>query len=285
MLRIAPPPTRGPSPQVRGRHGRLLAPLGPGRTIPAGAGPTATQQWRDGEARDHPRRCGADRSHAGQARTEDGPSPQVRGRRQGCEQPRPAAWTIPAGAGPTSTDRGYPNRRADHPRRCGADAFAKSAGEYGYGPSPQVRGRPYSGRCPCPAARTIPAGAGPTGEIRCRRGPPADHPRRCGADTNRPDIRRIRRGPSPQVRGRHHPSHLRPAVPWTIPAGARPTTGPIIAGLHAADHPRRCGADFVARSKGSSRGGPSPQVRGRPVTALGFPAAPGTIPAGAGPTS
>ena len=69
--------------------------------IPAGAGLTGAEAWPSGEARDHPRGCGAHDFEADDADEAAGSSPQVRGSHGVSEQWLRDGGIIPAGAGLT----------------------------------------------------------------------------------------------------------------------------------------------------------------------------------------
>ncbi len=213
-----------------------------------------------------------------------GASPRVRGRpRQEkvlAETPR----SIPAGAGPTSGCRRPGPTSWEHPRGCGADAESAASACCKSGASPRVRGR-RRGRCPQSSGRrSIPAGAGPTTSSAPSPPPPAEHPRGCGADSMKPGVSMKSRGASPRVRGRRHHSREEDHAGRSIPAGAGPT--PLVAAtkMPPQEHPRGCGADFMAVPTTSARQGASPRVRGRPGRGGGRLLAGGSIPAGAGPT-
>ena len=127
---------------------------------------------------------------------------------------------IPAGAGHF---RGTPARRAlirDHPRRCGAFAWAFDSEKGAAGSSPQVRGI-WCRRFRLGARRgIIPAGAGhfawrPVFGLMGR-----DHPRRCGAFTPKASATGMSSGSSPQVRGISAGGGVGMKTLRIIPAGA-----------------------------------------------------------------
>ncbi len=117
----------GPSPRVRGRP-VIVAGLARRRgTIPAGAGATETERLRGQRPPDHPRGCGGDLIGSNPAFDASGPSPRVRGRRQGRSRLPERRRTIPAGAGATAPSTASGTRRSDHPRGCGGDSPPRTA--------------------------------------------------------------------------------------------------------------------------------------------------------------
>ena len=194
------------------------------RIIPARAGPTGhTAHGRNG-APDHPRSCGANRTHRLGVAPSDGSSPLVRGQPRmgqlGLGTPR----IIPARAGPTSWNLLSSRTTPDHPRSCGANSPATVRVAGGCGSSPLVRGQqplPYS---QSPFARIIPARAGPTSPSNAMRLVGSDHPRSCGANFYRVERLRCPDGSSPLVRGQPLLNRLTQPPLRIIPARAGPTT-------------------------------------------------------------
>ena len=131
--------------------------------------------------------------------------------------------TIPACAGKTVTHNRTSNRRGDHPRVCGENAFSTSSGDFPYGPSPRVRGKLEHPEKHLFRIGTIPACAGKTCGLASVDWRAGDHPRVCGENLKSlprtvkvPDHPRVCgenlcallsqlfcAGPSPRVRGKH----------------------------------------------------------------------------------
>ena len=274
----------GSSPQVRGRLNYCFTPMFVVGLIPAGAGQTLRRCGTSSPPPAHPRRCGADPSGPSCPAVGSGSSPQVRGRLTtsllGAEKQR----LIPAGAGQTTSTSSRKDAKWAHPRRCGADGRQKHTFVYGEGSSPQVRGRPAGRAFAVPGDGLIPAGAGQTGLAVPGRRVTGAHPRRCGADINRPEGLVQVRGSSPQVRGRQPlVGHAAPG-PGLIPAGAGQTACDFVTHWRLRAHPRRCGADSAMSRARRPWLGSSPQVRGRRVGRRRPGHARGLIPAGAGQT-
>ena len=192
----------GSSPQVRGRR-RDRRKTGYRRgLIPAGAGQTSPGRGLRVPRWAHPRRCGADSAAVTALTAAAGSSPQVRGRPRLCRKNKRRTGLIPAGAGQTRRDHLAYRWCAAHPRRCGADRPRTVSGACANGSSPQVRGRPIARRGWRRLAGLIPAGAGQTLKQSITKTQQRAHPRRCGADVWERTHITIRRGSSPQVRGR-----------------------------------------------------------------------------------
>ena len=274
----------GSSPRVRGSLAEPTCIKCQSRIIPAGAGLTTQLQV-------HPHRA-------------SGSSPRVRGSLF-CPRIAPAiVGIIPAGAGLTShrcpdTDdrRDHPRgcgahnplrllcqHSRDHPRGCGAHIADPVSCAWPVGSSPRVRGSRRTVLIGNVVGRIIPAGAGLTSccpaAYLCMR----DHPRGCGAHTNRRQSTDKRRGSSPRVRG------SRAVAAWIgtnvgiIPAGAGLTAAcPSPDGVQR-DHPRGCGAHLLPFVFCVSKLGSSPRVRGSRISRDGCHDCPGIIPAGAGLT-
>ena len=152
------------------------------------------------------------------------------------------------------------------------------------GSSPQVRGRRPTTSAPATCHGLIPAGAGQTR----RRGwvfPVGwAHPRRCGADEFAEPMGLGYSGSSPQVRGRLLPGRVVIPGSGLIPAGAGQTNSWSGRAWIVSAHPRRCGADHIARGGRDAALGSSPQVRGRQLRQRRRPPPLRLIPAGAGQT-
>ena len=232
----------------------------------------------------HPRGCGAERDAVARHASEQGSSPQVRGRPPA---PCPRAVSprlIPVGAGQTPRTAEDTSQPRAHPRGCGADKGPKDNATELWGSSPQVRGRLRRRRRRRLGPGLIPAGAGQT-RTRCHCDTTARaHPRRCGADAIRAVEGFSAAGSSPQVRGRHRAIRRRDRGAGLIPAGAGQTCASTKVGSHVAALPRRCGADYRPAARRFRDWGSSPQVRGRHNASAGHASEDGLIPAGAGQT-
>ena len=131
-----------------------------------------------------------------------GSSPRVRGKHPGLRSCRCESRIIPARAGQTDTANWPSALAADHPRACGANAFAGQWRGHGDGSSPRVRGKRcgrIGGRL---IPRIIPARAGQTRCSRTARTLATDHPRACGANTAVVVGLAFGGGSSPRVRGK-----------------------------------------------------------------------------------
>ena len=254
----------GSSPQVRGRPRSRALRLTRVGLIPAGAGQTNSFCCSICCCRAHPRRCGADAISFCKPCTFGGSSPQVRGRRWGCDVEGGYAGLIPAGAGQTRAWDCLPSKHWAHPRRCGADPKGSISIPTDLGSSPQVRGRLAEVPERAVQVGLIPAGAGQTIGHILPAGERWAHPRRCGADGAVLAHVRMSPGSSPQVRGRLCTNSTGQHLAGLIPAGAGQTSLPMGKCRFCWAHPRRCGADVTLYHADCREGGSSPQVRGRP---------------------
>ncbi len=174
--------SREPPPLARGRHTRRQEGADGQRTTPAGAGPTVLRPSLVEPLGNHPRWRGAD---GGCQRGSGGvcePPPLARGRRVIVSADVSSVGTTPAGAGPTPGPPCAPSPHANHPRWRGADRDQRDAGTTDLEPPPLARGRPRPADARIRAARTTPAGAGPTRPPPESTGRRANHPRWRGAD-------------------------------------------------------------------------------------------------------
>ena len=258
------PLQRGSPPQVRGKPVRYLHTL---LVFP-----------------DHPRRCGENCITVLHCSRHGGSPPQVRGKHSVLGVIARLGRITPAGAGKTATLRSLASVRSDHPRRCGENASICSVIPCLTGSPPQVRGKLMPACINCGIARITPAGAGKTWRNLCYHGHEADHPRRCGENPTVLCWFCKNCGSPPQVRGKLRRAENEIELKRITPAGAGKT------GLHRArscaraDHPRRCGENWVNAHLIKSITGSPPQVRGkhgshadaRPITRI--------TPAGAGKT-
>ena len=212
---------------------------------------------------DHPRACGANLGATMAEIMPYGSSPRVRGKPLVSDRCPPACRIIPARAGqtPATIPRRVPH--PDHPRACGANSVSPLKPSAVNGSSPRVRGKH---RRACEAAarsRIIPARAGQTTSPSSVIAICTDHPRACGANLGAHWEGATGCGSSPRVRGKHRVADVGGWRPRIIPARAGQT--PPLVGERAADadHPRACGANFVAKVSLPNGSGSSPRVRGK----------------------
>ena len=135
---------------------------------------------------------------------------------------------------------------ADHPRACGANRVPSINGAFSVGSSPRMRGKPADITLVQFDVRIIPAHAGQTPSAASWRIRSPDHPRACGANRLSHIDCQSRCGSSPRMRGKRFLSpHLR-TYTRIIPAHAGQTRTGATRALAPPDHPRACGANFVA---------------------------------------
>ena len=132
--------------------------------------------------------------------------------------------------------------------------------------------------------RIIPAGAGLTSRRVSLRPAAWDHPRGCGAHSDRLNTMSKHSGSSPRVRGSHDAGLHQMIGVGIIPAGAglTSTRRPRCHGCR--DHPRGCGAHLTLSWKSFVVSGSSPRVRGSRYVIISLWNRYGIIPAGAGLT-
>ena len=151
---------------------------------PAGAGKTFLGQPRRRIRKDHPRRCGENRTDCYDVRLRKGSPPQVRGKQIQCRRYSVHIGITPAGAGKTKTALRRNRQRRDHPRRCGENRDGRSVRRWNRGSPPQVRGKPLCAGYCVHIARITPAGAGKTVGVMVAHNNTEDHPRRCGENSS-----------------------------------------------------------------------------------------------------
>ena len=274
----------GSSPRVRGKHRASGETAAQVRIIPARAGQTTRSTQARQPAPDHPRACGANSFFLSSHVLGFGSSPRVRGKRVVRVPGRLPARIIPARAGQTARRCRAAPERPDHPRACGANGKAFHTEENLPGSSPRVRGKRV---CRSPLEepyRIIPARAGQTKRPIWPKPRRTDHPRACGANmiARRPvgvDI-----GSSPRVRGKPGGACACLALVRIIPARAGQTHAPYQDCRAHPDHPRACGANYVADTVMPSAIGSSPRVRGKRWREARAARPPRIIPARAGQT-
>ena len=193
---------------------------GVGGIIPAHAGLTAYSISFAHCARDHSRVCGAHSASMAQRTTRSGSSPRMRGSLHEARRNRLTSGIIPAYAGLTRPLVGAPNGRRDHPRACGAHFFSVPLLMRKPGSSPRMRGSLTAAIAAICAAGIIPAHAGLTECILSQVGGLRDHPRACGAHSQRNDPENLKKGSSPRMRGSLCVPHIRKGFDGIIPAHA-----------------------------------------------------------------
>ena len=152
------------------------------RIIPARAGQTNSNSMWQREYADHPRACGANSS----LRDEEPADTRI----------------IPARAGQTVLFCPQFVHLPDHPRACGANADIGVSTWGMIGSSPRVRGKPNKLRGLKNFTRIIPARAGQTLPLVNTMAGWSDHPRACGANSQRSARKNVDCGSSPRVRGK-----------------------------------------------------------------------------------
>ena len=274
----------GSSPRVRGKHVPIAGYQVGVRIIPARAGQTNPWRWPKGAPADHPRACGANQMMSANHHATSGSSPRVRGKHQIAHHVTARHRIIPARAGQTRMPK--PTRRTipDHPRACGANSSLAVLSCKAVGSSPRVRGKRSVRFGRSRVGRIIPARAGQTRRYLFSVPVSSDHPRACGANmiARRPvgvDI-----GSSPRVRGKPGGACACLALVRIIPARAGQTHAPYQDCRAHPDHPRACGANYVADTVMPSAIGSSPRVRGKRWREARAARPPRIIPARAGQT-
>ena len=176
---------KGSPPQVRGKLHPRFPDICKGRITPAGAGKTLSDVDRDGNKKDHPRRCGENTESMEEIAVSLGSPPQVRGKRILNNACGMDDRITPAGAGKTKHFVFLLGVWEDHPRRCGENGVARAFQPVRKGSPPQVRGKlPYP-TCFFVRVGITPAGAGKTEREKQLLQKNWDHPRRCGENTKK----------------------------------------------------------------------------------------------------
>ena len=174
----------------------------------------------------------------GASRAAASSSPRVRGKLRVVSAPGDHCGLIPARAGKTSAECGWPCGRGAHPRACGENQGTSYKEKSMDGSSPRVRGKLLGHLYVTAEGGLIPARAGKTVVLSraCLRG--WAHPRACGENPPGPSPTVAAPGSSPRVRGK--PTVTTGTVVWgrLIPARA----GKTFMGLWATNddmaHPR-----------------------------------------------
>ena len=132
--------------------------------------------------------------------------------------------------------------------------------------------------------RIIPADAGNTIGMPCRKAWRADHPRGCGEHIPQALIQAGGEGSSPRMRGTLVTWADRDGPVRVIPADAGNTIIIALPAYAIGDHPRGCGEHGQALSTVQSRPGSSPRMRGTRGADAALAPVGGIIPADAGNT-
>ena len=274
---------KGSSPRVRGK--RRITGLHDRRAglIPACAGKTVGGFRPALLAGAHPRVCGENAAPQPAPGPIAGSSPRVRGKLEEVSGSFAVGGLIPACAGKTANHAEYGTCTPAHPRVCGENMPTQSAGAFGSGSSPRVRGKlsllPTGRRL----VRLIPACAGKTLSVRTRSRKATAHPRVCGENLASGETWPLGVGSSPRVRGK--PGEVLAANNFTgssprvrgklvvcrrsprpeglIPACAGKTSGFGSAGPSPKAHPRVCGENRIGVTQPAVAEGSSPRVRGK----------------------
>ena len=114
--------SRGPSPRVRGKRRRPHRAALLGGSIPACAGETSSTTPASPVRQVHPRVCGGNATSPRMCCEVKGPSPRVRGKRDGDGGGGHLPGSIPACAGETTRRRASPASGRVHPRVCGGNS-------------------------------------------------------------------------------------------------------------------------------------------------------------------
>ena len=191
---------------------------------------------------------------------------------------------IPAHAGQTEIIKTHLRLLPDHPRACGANFSVAHAWRALPGSSPRMRGKPVF--CPVffTTARIIPAHAGQTSAVRHAPSTTTDHPRACGANGDWETFCRTVTGSSPRMRGKRTGPTFTYSYDRIIPAHAGQTRPSASWLRHPSDHPRACGANYIATGTVTRFTGSSPRMRGKRTRPSDAPSPARIIPAHAGQT-
>ena len=196
----------GSSPRMRGKLHAAEAHTRACRIIPAHAGQTISNRAMANDHTDHPRACGANPVDTRASSPSPGSSPRMRGK------PGARFWQsvrhriIPAHAGQTQSGHLAGSVLTDHPRACGANAIRPSGWFGPDGSSPRMRGKRSRSPFFDGIRRIIPAHAGQTMSALIIGSCLPDHPRACGANSNKGSATVSASGSSPRMRGKRRPT-------------------------------------------------------------------------------
>ena len=234
----------------------------PPRSIPARAGEPGAPAAGRPFFPVHPRACGGALNAATRRALARGPSPRVRGSRARRRKPHPGGRSIPARAGEPPTHGRIVAWATVHPRACGGARPPERRAGGGEGPSPRVRGSPWSVGFQGAVWRSIPARAGEPSARRRGSFHTRVHPRACGGAHWHRGSGLGDTGPSPRVRGSPEQHHGDGERHGSIPARAGEPAPRSRRSLWTRVHPRACGGAAPTCTYWGSLKGPSPRVRG-----------------------
>ena len=254
---------KGSSPRVRGKLPQCVGHGAEHGLIPACAGKTLGLGSCARGCRAHPRVCGENAFVALYQNCETGSSPRVRGKPELTARTLTLTRLIPARAGKTSAECGWPCGRGAHPRACGENPVGSAAPSADCGSSPRVRGKRRQRRRGRSVLGLIPARAGKTRSCAPSTTPRTAHPRACGENRLRGFSRVRAWGSSPRVRGKPVDANACLSACRLIPARAGKTDVCDMPNCRPRAHPRACGENAVVREFGEAARGSSPRVRGK----------------------
>ena len=156
------------------------------RDHPRACGAHSSSRSSAFDFRDHPRACGAHLFHQVRPPSVTGSSPRMRGSRTSFAVKSSARGIIPAHAGLTHQRHGEEIWFWDHPRACGAHRASSTSTRSSGGSSPRMRGSLCAVEFSDRVAGIIPAHAGLTNLLKKCGWSGRDHPRACGAHSQRP---------------------------------------------------------------------------------------------------
>jgi len=277
------PAGHGLSPRMRG-HPNPNAGSARGRgSIPADAGPPGRRKAAIQLGTVYPRGCGATQAELAGSGATGGLSPRMRGHPYPGDSSKGVDGSIPADAGPPSTEGCRSRHFQVYPRGCGATSYARPRLTLPTGLSPRMRGHPGSSCIVDGVSRSIPADAGPPQRRRAGRVRRAVYPRGCGATQNKEEYGDTVWGLSPRMRGHLSQALMHEREGGSIPADAGPPPSASPKATPRWVYPRGCGATTCRRQFREPTGGLSPRMRGHPGVNVGTIESPGSIPADAGP--
>ena len=190
------------------------------RNIPAYAGKTHAENLTKQAREEHPRVCGENGIRVLYPQGGIGTSPRMRGKlRARCRRPEPPR-NIPAYAGKTAVMHFAFDQQTEHPRVCGENLAARTAGYPVCGTSPRMRGK---------LRMAIEAVI------------PLRNPRVCGENRLGRVQRELGTGTSPRMRGKRGECLGNPRADGNIPAYAGKTALTRRDVVLHEEHPRVCG--------------------------------------------
>ena len=197
--------------------------------------------WNMTATEDHPRVCGEHSSRMGEADSDGGSSPRMRGAQVPSVGLRVPHGIIPAYAGSTPCPGSSVTCRRDHPRVCGEHKAVSAHAQRCMGSSPRMRGALSSARRGRICPGIIPAYAGSTHLVTFPRYSTQDHPRVCGEHADLAELAVVEAGSSPRMRGAQGAWGTPVCHAGIIPAYAGSTIPGQKYPKRTGDHPRVCG--------------------------------------------